>query len=121
MKTSAPVPLSGMLFVLLTSAAVAQPAPDLHGLTRPADRQAQRLRITQERERQDALYGAAERMCYQRFAVNDCLHAARLQRRAALDELRRQEVILNDLDRQAQAQAAIERIGQKVESGSLPQ
>lgn len=120
MKTPARFGIACLLLGVGGAAALAQAGAAPDGLVTPAERQLQRQHIASERERQQALYRAAEAACYKRFAVTDCLHDARLQRRAALDELRRREVILNDLDRQAQAQATAQRIGQKVGAGSAP-
>lgn len=102
-----------VLFNLGGSVLQAQPVP-----AQATDWQVQRQQLAEQRAHQEELFQSAQTQCYQRFAVNDCLRAARAQRRAALEELRRQEVILNDLDRQAQAQATLERIGQKLSAES---
>jgi hypothetical protein len=74
------------------------------------DAQAERQRIAQERAAQNEVFLKAERECYSRFAVSDCLRAARKNRRLAMDELRRQELVLNDLDRKTRALEAHKRI-----------
>jgi len=66
---------------------------------------AQRARIAAERDVATQRYEATEKACWQRFAVNDCLQQARVQRRTALDRLRQQELAINDLERQRQADA----------------
>jgi hypothetical protein len=75
---------------------------------------AERERINQERAGHEAVYLQAERQCYSRFAVSDCLVHARKDRRLALDELRRQELILNDMARQTKAAEALKRIEDKL-------
>jgi alkylhydroperoxidase family enzyme len=74
------------------------------------DAQAERQRIAQERADREAVFLKAERECYSRFAVSDCLRTARKDRRLAMDELRRQELVLNDMDRQTKALEALKRI-----------
>ena len=66
---------------------------------------AARERVRIETERRQALerYGQEEADCYQRFAVNDCLSEVRKRRRVSLEELRRQDIILNDERRAAVA------------------
>ncbi|MDR3371822.1 hypothetical protein [Rhodoferax sp.] len=99
--------LVGLMLVFWQFLATAQ-VPEQPPL--PLDAQAERQRIAQERADHEAVYLQAERECYSRFAVSDCLRAARKNRRLAMDELRRQELILNDLDRQTNAQEALKRI-----------
>jgi colicin import membrane protein len=64
---------------------------------------AELARINAQRERAEAEFAAQEKACYSRFAVNDCIEAARKRRRDALAELRRQEVALNDAERRRRA------------------
>jgi colicin import membrane protein len=89
----------------LAASALAQPADT----SAPLDIGAERARIQAERGRIDTQFEQAQSACYARFAVNDCLRALRAQRRSALDELRRQEVLLNDMQRE---QKTIERLRQ---------
>lgn len=79
----------------------------------PIDIAAERLRIAQERARHETIYAQAEIACYRRFAVFDCLQIARKNRRAALDDLRRQELVLNDEDRKRAAAQTLQRIEDK--------
>jgi hypothetical protein len=79
----------------------------------PLQVQQERLRIQQLRLDYEAIDQQAQAACYQKFAVTDCLHAARAKKRVILDDLRRQEVILNDLDRQYKAAEALKRIEKK--------
>ncbi len=80
------------------------------------DAVAERQRIAQERVEHEADYLQAERICYGRFAVSDCLRTARKDRRVAMDELRRQELVLNDMDRQTKALEALKRIDSNLEA-----
>ena len=63
------------------------------------DPAAARERISAERSQVEAAFRLQERGCYGKFAVNDCLKAARAQRREALADLKRQDTSLNDADR----------------------
>ena len=61
--------------------------------------EAERARISAERKQAEARLAAQEVACYKSFAVNDCLRAARAERRERLSDLRRQELSLNDAER----------------------
>lgn len=99
--------LTGLVLAMAQLAAVAQSvAPTPQTLDVGAERQ----RIAQERATSEAAYVASERVCYSRFAVSDCLSDARKKRRVVMDELRRQELVLNDLDRQIKGMEALKRI-----------
>lgn len=63
----------------------------------------ERGRIADERGRVESGYLLEEKACYRRFAVNDCLQDARRRRRAALSDLRRQEIALEDRERSRKA------------------
>lgn len=78
--------------------------------TQALDASAERARIAQQRAEQDANFAQAEVACYRRFAVSDCLRDARKKRRVALDELRRQEIVLNDEERRLKGSQALQRI-----------
>jgi hypothetical protein len=75
---------------------------------------AERLRIERQRSSYEAIFLQAEQACYARFAVSDCLRRARMERRTAFSELRRQELVLNDLDRQSKAMTELSRIQDNV-------
>jgi colicin import membrane protein len=63
----------------------------------------QRARIASERGQVEAEFNARQRQCYLKFAVNDCLNAAKSLRREKLADLRRQEISLNDAERKRKA------------------
>lgn len=68
----------------------------------PLDRsqiEAQKLGLQQQRDDIAATYAQAARQCWQRFMVNDCLHAARLQRRQALAPIEKQDQALRAAQR----------------------
>lgn len=75
---------------------------------------AERQRIMQERAHHEAVFLQAEQACYGRFAVSDCLRQARRVRRERLDGLRRQELLVNDRDRQSKGVDALDRIQDNV-------
>jgi hypothetical protein len=80
----------------------------------------QRQRIAAQRDLIEANYVQAQQSCAKRFAVSDCLTQIRRERRVVMDELRRQERVLNDSDRQTKAAAALERL-QKIDSAERQQ
>ncbi len=99
--------------LLLTHGSVAQNLSDAPTTIRV---DVERQRIASQRARVEAVFIEAEQACYARFAVTDCLRKARTERRLTLGELRRQELVLNDMDRQAKALAALNRIQNNVSS-----
>ena len=60
---------------------------------------AERARIKGEREVAEARYKEAQKACYARFAVNDCLDKARREHNATAAELKRQLNVLDDAER----------------------
>ena len=98
------VPSTVLLLALLVPAARAQHAAEIA---------AERERIAAERSRVEAEFSAAQKGCYQRFAVTDCIEAARAKRRDALADLRRQEVALNDMERKARAAERLRRLEER--------
>ncbi len=79
----------------------------------PAFDARERARIDAERAAAQQAYGQEEADCYQRFAVNDCLREVRKRRRVTLEELRRQEIVLNDARRAAAAAEQVRRVEQR--------
>jgi len=95
--------LSFFLIAFYFASASAQTSPE-----RLTHQQIQKARSAEE-----AHFSDQERVCYERFAVNDCLKQVRVKRRSALENLRRQEVILNDLERRKKAADQLELIQEK--------
>lgn len=107
-------PLYGLVFLLAPALAMAQDLARPEPLqTAPWQAQDERLRIQNARRQVQAEAEQANAACYQKFAVSDCLRDVRAKNRPVLDALRRQEVILNDLERQAKAIEAIKKIEEK--------
>lgn len=83
----------------------------------------ERSRIAADRSQAAAGFSAQELACYQKFAVTDCLKAARAQRRERLSDLRRQELSLNDSERKRRSSERVSSIeernsAQKQEDGA---
>lgn len=75
---------------------------------------AERDRIARERSGVEQRYEAAERECQRRFAVTDCLEGAQRERREAMLRLRREETLLDEVQRKQRAADRIEAIRRKV-------
>jgi hypothetical protein len=110
-----PRPFWGLVCLLVPVLVLAQ-----EGAVAPEPRQAspwqaqqERLRIQNARRQVQAETEQANAACYQKFAVNDCLRDVRARNRPVLDALSRQEIILNDLERQAKAIEALKKIEEK--------
>ena len=95
--------------VLPSTPSATQPAtqPD------PMSPQAERARIQAERDRVEERYAKAQVVCYGKFAVNDCLGNARVVRREALADLRRQEGSLNAAEAKRRGAGQLSRIEEK--------
>lgn len=115
------LPLLAMVLcaaLLSGTALAAEPAPpagiDAAGFT--AWLTEQRADVAQQRTAVNGAYDAQERVCWRRFAVNDCLHAARTERRRQLDALRTRDLHLNDLERERRADQRLRAIADKEKS-----
>ncbi len=60
----------------------------------------QREALASQRAEVTAVYQAQAKACWQKFAVNACLSEARKTRRASLEPLRQQDLLLNAQERQ---------------------
>ncbi|MBC5783657.1 hypothetical protein H8N03_11930 [Ramlibacter sp. USB13] len=67
------------------------------------DDAAERARIRGERQAAEARYTEAQKACRAKFAVNDCLDDARRAHNVEVNELKRQERVLNDAERKRKA------------------
>lgn len=90
---------AGALALLLSTLASAQASVASGAL----DHAAQRERIGRERLAIDETLQRAQAACYQRFAVEDCLRAARRRAREDLAVLRQQESVMDDRERRERA------------------
>lgn len=70
-------------------------------------------RIQAERVRQEANFAQQEAACYQRFAVNDCLRRVKAARRPVMEDLRRQEVAIQDERRRLRGIEQLQRLEEK--------
>lgn len=84
--------------------ALVQTAPE--GPALPPWLQKQRQRIEREQQAAQRQFETAEKACWQRFAVNDCIAHARHQRRQTESALRQQQLALNQLERRHEARQA---------------
>ena len=78
-------------------------AATAHAQDEEAKLTAQRARLAEARSHTEAQYKAEEKACYSKFAVNDCLAGAKARRRQAVEDLRRQEIVINDAERKLRA------------------
>lgn len=94
-------------------ASPAQPVPAAVDAS-PEAMARERSRIAQERQREEARFAGEEAACYQRFAVNDCLREVRVRKRAAFEDLRRQEIELNDAERRQRGTEQLRRTEERM-------
>ena len=73
-----------------------------------------RSRISAAREAVATKFTEAEKLCWQNFAVNDCIRVATDERRSTLDKLRQEELALNDLERKRRAENRLRNLEQKL-------
>ena len=97
---------TAMLLVLLAGNAAAQ---DASGIA------AERKRISAERQQADAVFAAEQKACYQKFAVTGCLEEARKKHQVIVDDLRRQDTSLNDLERKQRTAERLRQLEEKEE------
>lgn len=74
---------------------------------------AQRTRIQAARAAATQRFVESEKVCWGRFAVNDCLREATDERRLQLDRLRQEDLALNDLERQRAASKRLRELETK--------
>ena len=95
----------------VSMAGLACAAPDIQTAE---GRSQERLRLETERSVNDAKLAVQDRECQTRFIVTSCREAVRLERIKSQDALRRQEGILNRLDRQAAAAKQQRKLEEKL-------
>ena len=74
----------------------------------PLSYESQRARVEEQRSQAQAQFDAAAVLCYQKFAVNDCLREARNIRRDLLADLRKQSLALRDAQARQKAQERLQ-------------
>jgi colicin import membrane protein len=83
------------------------------------DLAAERARLTRERAAADQAFTDQRGVCFKRFAVAACLEESRRHKRALLDDIKRQETIINDAERKRRGGEALDRLAQtKAEAGA---
>lgn len=115
-RTASRVPLpveggraAGAVLLAALAAFAAWPASG-----QPADTvAAERERIRGERAAAEAGFAEAQKSCYGRFAVHDCIDAARRARNATLAGLRAQELSLNEAERKRKAADRLRELDQR--------
>ena len=103
-----------VVFALCAQAQLAVPISDTQA-------QAEQKRIHREREKLEVQTSAQEVVCYQRFAVNDCLRELRVRKRVEMDALRQQEIVLNDAKRKTRDMERSEQAQDKNSAAALKQ
>lgn len=101
--------LFAMVFIMLAATGHAQPAETGDEMSL----EFQRSRLEESRSQEEARFIAESAACYQRFAVTDCLNKVKTRHYAVMSVLRRQEVSLNDAERQLKAAEQLSRIEEK--------
>ena len=74
-----------------------------------SDIEARRAAIATERQRLEAGFLNEDAACYKKFAVNSCLEGVDARRASVMAELRRQEISLNDEQREIKAAQQIRK------------
>jgi colicin import membrane protein len=113
----------GLLLGLAGAAHAVEPAAGSASAaaTAAATAAAQRQQIKTDRAAVDARYKQAEADCSQRFAVSGCIADAQAQRREAMTGLRQRELVLDEAQRQADADESARRVQAKqAEAASKP-
>ena len=88
-----------------------------HGAAFASDA-SERERINKAKSQADAKLAQKELECQERFAVTDCVLAARKEHRAVVEPLRKESLALDDKERKQRAAERTERLRTKAESAS---
>jgi len=88
-----------------------------HGVVLASD-SSERERISKAKSDADAKLAQKEQECQERFAVTDCLIAARKEHRSVVEPLRKETLALDDKERKQRAAERNERVRAKTESAS---
>jgi hypothetical protein len=88
-----------------------------HGVALASD-SSERERISKAKSDADAKLAQKEQECQERFAVTDCLIAARKEHRSVVEPLRKETLALDDKERKQRAAERNERVRAKTESAS---
>lgn len=74
---------------------------------------AERDRINAEKAKINKQYDVDRAACYKRFAVSGCIEELQTKRRERLDDLKRQEILINDEERRRKAAERLNSIEDK--------
>jgi len=102
--------LMAVLWIGLIGSAFAQPTDDSGQLARAAERS----RITAERQKLEADFKAAEAVCYRKFFANSCREKLLPAYRESLADLRRQDILINEIDRKNSAADQLLKTEEKI-------
>jgi len=100
-------------FVLFGLMALAASSAWSQASTSTVDIDAEKSRISAERKAVETRYDKDRAACYQKFAVQDCLNDVRRTRRTQVEDLNRQEAIINDGERKRRAAAQLDDLERK--------
>lgn len=88
-----------------------------HGAAGASD-ESERERINKAKSQADTKLAQKELECQERFAVTDCVLAARKEHRSVVEPLRKESLALDDKERKQRAAERTERLRTKAESAS---
>ncbi|MDO9405416.1 MAG: hypothetical protein Q7T87_15385 [Polaromonas sp.] len=74
---------------------------------------AERARISAEKTRLERGFDAESAACHEKFLVNNCLDKVTVRRQAAMGDLKRQEIYLNDQERRLKGAEQLRKIEEK--------
>jgi hypothetical protein len=77
------------------------------------ERNSERTRIMTERQKIEATFKVEQSICFRKFFSNACLEKLQPPRSAALADLRRQEILMNDVERKINAADQLLKIEEK--------
>jgi len=77
------------------------------------DFEAERARLTRERDEVENRFKSEQAACYKKFAVEGCLKEGRVRRRLANEDIKRQEAVLNDIERKRSGAAELDKLHEK--------
>ncbi len=101
--------LSAALHAQSPAVEAAAPSTELQGI----NLEAERARIKDVRNKAMADYRQAIKACYQKIAVNSCKMDAQQKKNEIDNDLKRQELLLNNYQRQERGNKAIQRLDDK--------
>jgi lipopolysaccharide export LptBFGC system permease protein LptF len=82
-------------------------------MAQPADVDAERAAIEAERARLDQIFAIQNRSCYEKFLVNRCLNAFKVQHRESMSDLKRRDNAINDQERQLKGEQERAKIAER--------